>query len=439
MTVQAATAPSGRFSLKTVAALILVGVFSLSALTVLSAYAPDLRTGDDGGAHPLSRSAVGFAGLVRLLGDSGQSVLLSRGPLHADSNEGLLVLTPGPQHNSAAIEAIHHDGAVLVVLPKWGTAPLRSNPSWVQAVGLYDLQTVARPVATLGADDEDEDPGETPAADGEAQAGGGAGHQVDRAATVIHRRPGAGPLQLRRPDGASFATDLGAIDRLQTISGPTWIPVLVDETGAAVLAMDSATGTYVLADPDLLNTQGIKGPGRAVAAWRLMRLIWTGGGPVIFDLTLHGFQRPRSLVRLMLEPPMLGATLAMLAASILLAYQAFVRFGPGRREGRAIALGKRALAENSAGLVRLARREHRMAGPYAQIVRTAVARGIGAPRNLEGEALDAFLDRLGASMGSHDAYSALATEARNARTPSDLLRVARKLHRWRLEMTRGRQ
>ncbi len=430
------TAQTQRFSVKTVVALILVGVFSLSALTVLSAFAPDLRNGDDGGAQPLSRSAVGFAGVVRLLGDSGQPVLLSRGPLHADSSEGLLILTPGPQHGSEALEAIHHDGAVLVVLPKWGTQPLPNKPAWVKAVGLYDERIIARPVADLGLEEDIED---EEAANASSGADDARGDQARQPLTTVNRRPAAGRPRLMRPDGTLFATDLGEVDRLQTISGPSLIPVLVDETGASVLAMDKGSGIYVLADPDLLNTQGLKNPARALAAIHLLRLIWTGGGPVIFDLTLHGFQRPRSVVRLMLEPPMLGATLALLAATALIAYQAFVRFGPGRRQGRAIALGKRALADNSAGLVRLARREHRMAGPYAQLVRASVARSIGAPRNLDGEALDAFLDRLGGTLGSHDQYTALAAEARGAKTPGDLIRVARKLHRWRLEMTRGRQ
>ena len=430
------TAQTQRFSVKTVVALILVGVFSLSALTVLSAFAPDLRNGDDGGAQPLSRSAVGFAGVVRLLGDSGQPVLLSRGPLHADSSEGLLILTPGPQHGSEALEAIHHDGAVLVVLPKWGTQPLPNKPAWVKAVGLYDERSIAHPVADLGLEEDSED---EEAANASSGSGHARGDQARQPLTTVSRRPAAGHPRLMRPDGTLFAPDLGEIDRLQTISGPSLIPVLVDETGASVLAMDKGTGIYVLADPDLLNTHGLKNPSRALAAIHLLRLIWTGGGPVIFDLTLHGFQRPRSVVRLMLEPPMLGATLALLAATALIAYQAFVRFGPGRRQGRAIALGKRALADNSAGLVRLARREHRMAGPYAQLVRASVARAIGAPRNLDGEALDAFLDRLGGTLGSHDQYTALAAEARSAKTPGDLIRVARKLHRWRLEMTRGRQ
>jgi hypothetical protein len=66
--VQAAPAPgdlpvrrslgASAFSPKVVLALILVSVFSFSALSVLFAYEPDLRKGSDGRAHALSKSAM---------------------------------------------------------------------------------------------------------------------------------------------------------------------------------------------------------------------------------------------------------------------------------------------------------------------------------------------------------------------------------------------
>ena len=96
-------------------------------------------------------------------------------------------------------------------------------------------------------------------------------------------------------------------------------------------------------------------------------------------------------------------------------------------------------SDNTAGLVRLARREPHMALPYAQIMRATVARAIGAPRGLEDDALNAFLDRVGRTVGAHDAYSALAEQARTAKTPGDLIKVAAALYRWNQEMTRGRQ
>lgn len=407
----AGTSGPGRFSVRTVLVLVLVGVFSLSALAVLSAYAPDLRNGDDGEAHALSRSAVGYAGTVQFLRNAGEQVVLSRGPLHGDTDDGLLILTPNPGHDAEAIKAIRHSGTTLVVLPKWGVAPLPANPAWVRAAGMYAPGLVGRPL------NEDGKP-----------------------TAIISRREGdpRAPV-LSRPNGNQIGSDLAPVLGLQTLTGEDWIPVVVESAGGTVLAMNRKSGIYVLSDPDLLNTHGLSDPDNAVAAIRMIKTIWPNNGPVIFDLTLAGFSRPRSLLRLMLEPPLLGATLALLAAAALVGYQAMVRFGPAHRQGRAIALGKRALADNSAGLIRLAGREHHMAGPYALLVRAAVARAVGAPRNLSGDELDAFLDRLGKTVGAGSAYTALAAEARAARTAGDLLRVARNLYRWRLEMTRGRQ
>ena len=81
LTAQAAPVPTQTRLFSPVVALwlVIVGVFSFSAFFVLQAYAPDLRGGDDGGAHALSKSAVGYAGLVALLKARGEPVVISRG------------------------------------------------------------------------------------------------------------------------------------------------------------------------------------------------------------------------------------------------------------------------------------------------------------------------------------------------------------------------
>ena len=56
----------------------LVGVVTFAGLGILSAYAPELRSGNDGGDHALSRAATGFGGLPPLLRELGEPVLLSR-------------------------------------------------------------------------------------------------------------------------------------------------------------------------------------------------------------------------------------------------------------------------------------------------------------------------------------------------------------------------
>lgn len=399
------------FSPVTMIALVLVGVMAMAGLGLLAAFAPELKSGDDGREHALSRSSVGFAAVRRLLQANGTPVLTSRGVLSGAADDGLLVMTPRVETSREALASlISHTQKGLVVLPKWKTLPHPDKKGFVQTAGIYSADEVSKPVP-----------------------------RKKGAETLVRQRTGMpSAVRLFRPDGTPFGT-LTSVQTLQTVSGPRWLPVLVDETGAAVLVMHRDMNIYLLSDPDLLNTQGLKTLSRADLAVRTLALIRAKDTPVIFDLTLHGFQRSRSLPRLLLEPPLLGATLCVLAAAILIGVQAGVRFGPPRPRGRSFALGKRALADNTAGLIRLARREHRMAAPYALLIRAAVARAVGAPRKLDGPELDAFLDRLSQVGGLPLRYSTLAERARNARTASDLMQVARDLYRWKLEMTHERR
>ena len=55
-----------------------IGSFSFIAMLVLGAYAPDLRSGENGGTHALSNSATGFSGLVRLAQATGKNPVIVR-------------------------------------------------------------------------------------------------------------------------------------------------------------------------------------------------------------------------------------------------------------------------------------------------------------------------------------------------------------------------
>ncbi|WP_427791692.1 DUF4350 domain-containing protein [Brevundimonas diminuta] len=390
-------------------AVLLVSVVALAGLGVLSAWAPELKSGDDGQGHALSRAAIGFGAAPVLLRNLGVPVSMSRGHLTPASDESLLVLTPPPGARPEPIEDINHAGATLLVLPKWSTAPDPDHPGWVRTLGVLPADAALSSLSEhlrLGAD--------------------------------LNTRDGRTAVQLKRPDGSIFGAPV-QVDALRTFSGPDWVPVVTDDLGRPVLAMHAKTRLYVLADPDLLSTHGLKTLNGARTAVALLDFVRAKDAPVIFDLTLHGMQRTRSLLRLMLEPPLLGMTLVLAALAVFTGYQAVVRFGPARETGRVIALGKRGLADNTAGLVRLARREHHMAAPYALLTRAAVVRAIGAPRRLSDAELDAFLDRVGQAQGAQTSYSALADQARAAKTPGDLMQVAAALHRWNQELTRGRQ
>lgn len=399
---------AGMFSPMTMLVLVLVGVISFTGLAVLSAYAPELRKGDNGGEHALSRSSVGFGAVSRLLSLMGEPVLTSRGDLPASAEEGLLVLTPSTGMSPAPLERNDHIGPTLIVLPKWVVGGHPKRRGWVTILGDNDFrETLSVLPVSLRKD------------------------------LKLNQSKGKRTVRLRRPSGEAFGAPV-QIDQPRTLSGPGWTPVLVDEGGATVLAMHADSWTYVLADPDYLNTQGLKTANGARTAVAMLNLIRDEDSPVVFDVTLHGFKRTRSLMRLILEPPLVGATLVAAALALLAGAQAFARFGPPLRSRRAVALGKAALADNTAGLVRLAGREHRMARLYARLIQASAARAIGAPRGLDGQDLVDFLDRVSRIVGATNTYSALADRALTA-TPSDLMAVARDLHTWKQELIRGRQ
>ena len=388
----------------TLALVIGVGVFAFCAFLVLGAYAPDLHSGDNGEAHALSKSAIGFAGLVEAVRLVGDPTMISRGPLPPGRNTGLLVATPGAGEENAA-GGLAFDGPVLVVLSKWEAAPDVLHRGWVKKIALVD--STWAPTLVKGAS--------------------------------IARRRGVSRVVLSgiaAPFTAGSRLAEGPVDSFQTVKEPGWIPVLTDETGAVVLARDPKRPLYVLSDPDLLNTQGLKNIDTLTSAVTILRGLRAGDGPIMFDVTLNGLGKARSVLRLLFDPPFLAVTISLAAALLLAVWQALIRFGPLRHAGRTIAFGKTALVDNTAALINIAGREHRMGAPYAALTAEIAAKAVGAPRDLTGEPLARFLDRLGAQRGETDTFAALETQARLAQDPGRMLATARRLYRWRLAMTR---
>lgn len=400
---------SAGFSPTVMVVLVLVGVVSLAGLGLLSAYTPELRSGDDGREHALSRSSVGFAAVARLLQKGGEPTVLSRGPLSPAAEDGLLILTLSAQTRPADIEDFEHAGPMLIVLPKWRTTPDPLHRGWVKTDGLQSNKVILNVLPK----------------------------DIAQGLQFVQRQKGAQPVALHRPDGSAFPSP-ERISNLQGLISPTWRPVLLDQDGVAVMIHDGR-GRYILADPDFLNTAGVKSLAGARTAVAMLDLIRAEDTPVVFDLTLHGFQRSLNPLRLALEPPLLGATLCLALALLLAGLQAGVRFGPARSAGRALALGKRALADNTAALVRLARREHRMAEPYAELVKAEVIKAASLPRGLDEAEAEIVLDRMGQAAGVSQRFKVLVEQARAAQTPGDLLKAARDLYQWRQEMARGRR
>jgi hypothetical protein len=405
---QAAVRPAetGAFSARTVIALLVAGVFAFSALVVLSAYAPDLRGGADGGAHALSRSAIGFSGMSRMLKALGDPVVIGRDVHVRTASTSLLVLTPGEDAKADALYDLTTSGPTLVVLPKWATEPDLTMPGWVRKVEPLKPDLAGKLL--------------------EKRVG----------AMAIARDAGVAPSRLSGLPGGDLVT--GPIDQLQTLTAQGLVPVVQDARHRTLLARTADSQVFVLSDPDLMNTQGLKDLATARAGVAIVEALRRADGPIVFDVTLNGLGRSRNLAKLAFEPPFLGATLCLAAAALLMALQALTRFGAPRQAGRAIALGKRALADNSAALIRLARREPRMAGRYLDLTRAAVAKALGASRLDEAE-LTAMLDRQAERSGARHRLAALTAEADMVKDRAGLMRLAHNLYQWKTEMTGERR
>jgi len=416
------------FSPKVVLGMIVAGVFAFSAFIVLSTYAPDLQSGDNGQAHALSKSAVGYGGMVRLLRNLGEPVMVSRRDLRREE-PALIIFTPGSNvSRDAYVKAAQLSSRTLVVLPKWQGGLDPKHPGWVGGLKSIPPKDQAGLLKAIG---------------------------LPNATTAVSKS--TGPLRLVGAPGGladGMSVDTGSIKTLQTLSGPGLVPVLTDAQGRIVLARRMPTETYILADPDLINTMGLKDIRTARAGVGILQILRNEGDmgrayrrnigrTIAFDVTLNGFARSRSVLKLAFEAPFLGATLCLVAAALLMGLHAAARFRAVRRGERALALGKDALIDNSAGLIRMAGREPAMAPRYAEQQRAAAIKALGGETRggsrLEGQALTDFLDRQGERFGAADSASSLDEDTRTVRSLGDLMKVAGRWHQWRLDMTRERR
>ena len=391
------------FSARAVAIMVAIAVISFGGVLVLAGWAPELRQRDQAGDHPYSTSALGYNGFVRLMEAQGYPVSVSRLERNLETRDwGLMILTLPAFGNFDALEDTAFQLPALAVLPKWYGRPDQLNPS--------------RPADTRFIDARDLN---------------------DRIRSIY---PDAEILRVSIPAEMDGDFDAGAVKpdvRLQLIRSDALENVVGTDDGALV-AYDPDSGLYILSDPDMINTFGLARVENAIFATNLVNYMRTSDGePILMDATLHGFSRSENLLKMLFSVPYIGATLIALASALLLGWAAIVRFGPPAREARAIALGKQALADNSAGLVTMARRETRMAPGYVSLIRRRLARALGLPKTLTESQLTEIYDRMGPTEAYGRSFSELEIAIKALATNrEDLLQSARELHQWRKEIIR---
>jgi hypothetical protein len=181
-----------------------------------------------------------------------------------------------------------------------------------------------------------------------------------------------------------------------------------------------------------MNTLGAADILNPTAGIRIVEALVGKNKTVLFDLTLHGFEQNSSLLRTILMPPFLTATLSALAAAGLMIWAAWLRFGPISRRKMVFALGKTALAINSAALIQMAGRETAMVSKFAELSKALAAKDAGVPKGLGRDELDKFLHKMASLSATNIDYDDLLQQAQSDNlTNSEAIKIAQQLYQWR--------
>jgi hypothetical protein len=420
---------SNPFNPRAVLALVLLGAGLFVALLWLIGSGSGGGSTNDGGGHAGGKGLNGYAALAMLLEKRGYVVSRARSEARLD-DPGLLVLTP-PLYGktddlNAIIEKRRRSGPTLLVLPKWQTMPAtpalgqaKARKGWVQIGG-----------------------GESPAWGNDIKDLGNLDLKIDNLSGASARWTGLGREgSLPAPASSQSLSSGSVVALVRNGNGQTLVgfaddlgiyPELDDAAGVSSEKADD-DGLYplvIVAEPDLLDNYGLADQKRALLALKLIETAMQGEKlEVSFDLTLNGFARSANLLTLAFTPPFLAATLCLLIAALAVGWRAFLRFGPPRRAGRAIAFGKRALIANAAGLIRRTRRLHLVGAPYADHARERLAKALALPRLADAAATEAAIDRaLAGRAGQPAPFSQIAARLRAARRADDIVKAARDLH-----------
>ncbi len=373
-----------------------VGTVAFIAMLVLSAYAPDLRSGRNGGTHALSNAAVGYSGLFALARATKRNPSVIRSQAGLES-EDLAIITP--DHGSVDLtEILARRGSrvTLLILPKWETVANPEKPGWVRVSGVLSASDPGRTLA--------------PAVSFE----------------IARVKTGGEPLRTLHPAAPADLAFSGP-QLTQTVAVKGLEPLITLASGRIVLGKMANRPLYVLSDPDLLNNHGISDAGQARAALALLDFLnSTDAQSVMFDVTANGLGRSRSPLKLAFDPPFLAVTMSIFTCLLLVSIQALNRFGPPHHTNRAIPFGKAALIDNSSALIRKTGREASLGPRYADVIRQQAAVLFRLGPTLQTDDLDKRLD----TPNPRHSFTGLVSAANGARTREDTLHAAQALHSW---------
>ncbi len=388
-------------------------ILSFVGYVMLSAYAPEMKRGEDGRGHAFSRSAIGYAGIIALRDDIGRSPNIIRDQAGLATSR-LVVVTPEADHDPDVLGKLirdRGDNPTLIILPKHQTVPSFEKKGWVQASGQISESAIT-------------------------------GILSDVVPVTVNQQTAKQPERYESDWAPTVTFAKGQV--VQTISGERLEPYITSDDGKILLAGvrrqtvtededDDYTPVYILSDPDVINNLGIGNRQMAYAATSILDELSTDKTKEVnFDVTLNGFEGSRNLLKLAFEPPFLALSICLFVASLMVLANGLMRFGPPLGDVRAIAPGKGALVANTADLLRQAGIEHEVGGRYAALTRDTAAHALGLPPGMSADVVTERLDRVSRTGPT---FSQVARGAEQASNSYDLLAAARALYHWRKEET----
>lgn len=466
----------------TLISLILIGLFAFGALIVLGGFAKDLRKAPPGQATPRSVSAVGYQAFTEYLQELDYDIRETRGKRpYYERDERLVVYTPSrPTRRLNRIIDSEGDAINFIILPKWSVGQMmpqrgeEGRKGWARksrGTGLYyegfydniqdDLPVLRRLDATS--------PDAQVVFDTRRKRSLSETYQPDFRALqyfdlrtrwpnyekVLRERQIKEREERRREEAEARGEEYkpkekkkkketkekkSEEDDKKEAKALKPLPnhdVLLKIDGHAVLIKLEDTQTYVLSEPDLINTMAFRTQGGAQLSGAILdEVIFDASSEVMaadFDVSLHGIEPNRNIIKLMMTPPFLAATLCLLAAGGLVAWQGFNRFGDPARLRPDYAQGPVSLAKTAAEFMGIADRAHKTGEDYAELIRRQVAADLGY-KDRAAAHLDTLLDAREKRLKIEPVFADLKRAIANADTQA-YGQYARALTTWRNAMT----
>ena len=435
--------------------LVLIGLFSFSALIALAGYSGDLREKNNGQAHVLSNSAIGFAGLRLLLDETGKTINLDPEPPRAGYNQNLRLITLNSAYQTDTLKEIEAETPVLIILPKWNVFPIAKSPGWVESSSVKPLQNAKTLASNLKSFVEEISI---------VQAGSGRDAEetsfLFAGKSPIYTRPikrlqsfSLNKAKVENADKKSDGTQAeetytgethtSETQITKTIETPSkLIPLItIENSDRFILARVDKTQTYILSDPDFLNTQGLIKKQGARMALDILSVVQKGTATqgFTFDLSLHGLGGKQNMVKLFTRPPFLSLTLLLVTLIGFLGWQAFIRFGDPKTSsvkalGDDLQMGPQSLARTTADVLSITKKEAELMPSYAEHIRRQALSELGFTLRKPAELLEALKQREVNKNITPD-FETLSKKASKVTHKNDIVSVAQALQKWKKDIT----